>query len=239
MEHYIIVGRKIDQGGTSYLHSDGSINKSATKNGNAGEALNVEYIGKKIVELSQKDPLQKGSSEYRRETEIIRNALVIVEPDNFVSPAAELKAMLDNVTVELEYDTRVEGAGNAADTNIRKLVIPSRGSFDYRQKYFKDEAPNPGFKPPLTYTLDQQMMKLFFRKLIAEVLGDYRDENDNPLPVETREGLTKQIDKKLGNYDEIVADAEDATEKSMANVLTNPLSAFYRAVGIYTTNMCD
>lgn len=237
MDHYIIVGRKIDQGGTQYLHADGEIDGSPTKDGAEGTALNVEYIGKRIVELSQQEPLDPTSEAYRKEVEVIRKALVVVEPDNFTSPVADLKALLDNVTVQLEYDTRVEGTGSAPDKNIRKLVIPSRGSFEYRKNYFENKDPNPGFRPPLTYTLDQQMMKLYFGKLIDKALLDFKDANGAPLEEDTRKGLSEDIHQKLGN--DTALSAEDPTEKAKANILTNPLSAFYRAVGIYTTNMCD
>ena len=74
MDKYIIVGRKVDGGGTKYLHHDGEVSTAPEKDGQLGTALNVEFIGKKVVELSRGGPLDEDSAEYKEAAELLKVA---------------------------------------------------------------------------------------------------------------------------------------------------------------------
>lgn len=234
MDTYTIVGRKIDQGKTRYLHADQSIDLNPEKDGQAGTALTVEFIGKKIIELSQKEPLVNGSPEYLKVTDQLKNALVVKGPFNHDPNDPALDVLLEDVTVELKYDERTP-----TNQNVRTLVIPVKNTLAYRETYFEDQEQVPGYEPPLTYELDQLMMLLYFNRLIKEIVTEFVGENGQPLSAADQEIMAKDVDKKLGSYDDLVAEAEDETELSMARILASPVSAFHRAIGIYITEMCD
>ena len=234
MDTYTIVGRKIDQGKTRYLHSDGSIDQNPNKNGATGTALTVEFIGKKIIELSQNAHLERGSPEYLKVTEQLRNALVVKGPFNHDPNDPKLEELLDDVTVELNYDERTP-----LDKNVRTLVIPAKDTLAYRETYFKEKDQIPGYEPPLTYELDRLMMRLYFNRLIKELVTEFTGTDGQPLSQADQNKMAEDVDKKLGSYDELLADAEDETELSMVRVLASPVAAFHRAIGIYITEMCD
>lgn len=237
LEKYIIVGRPIDEGGTKYLHSDDSIDLNAEKNGTAGTPLTVEFIGKTVVDLSQKPELGRASDEYARITNLIKHALVVRGPDGHDTSDPELEDIWENTTVALEYDERKRTAGQT-DENTRTLVIPAKDTLAYREQILAAQGTKVGFEPPLTYTLDKILMKVYFNKLIKKIVTEYRDESGAQLPAATQDGLLRQVDERLGSFEEIEADAEEPIELNMVDILQSPVSAFHRAVGIYITNMC-
>ncbi|UFM64805.1 hypothetical protein LOS78_14100 [Paracoccus sp. MA] len=68
---YIIVGAEVDQP-EAWLHKDGSI---SPRKGSDGEPLNVEYIGRLMVELSQRGKAGVPKAELDALEERVKRAL--------------------------------------------------------------------------------------------------------------------------------------------------------------------
>ncbi|GAA6193199.1 MULTISPECIES: hypothetical protein [Roseobacteraceae] len=244
MDKYIIVGRKVDGGGTKFLHHDGSVTTDPAKAGAAGRALDVEFIGKTVVELSRGGPLDENSPEYQKAAEVLRQAMAVLpmDPTHDLNDP-EIERIHDNIQVKLVWDQRVKNT-DEDDANTRTLVVPVQDTLAEREDYFSTQINQPGFEPPLTYTLDQLMIKHFFDGILDEAMNEAQTTGTD-LPDATKQAIKTRVNalwsqktsifQDLGSEDE----EEDPTRKSMARILTSPVSAFHRAVGIYITNMCD
>ncbi|MCH2069331.1 hypothetical protein [Shimia sp.] len=244
MDKYIIVGRKVDGGGTKYLHHDGEVSTDPENDGQLGTALNVEFIGKKVVELSRGGPLDEDSAEYKEAAELLKQAMAVVPMDqthDLNDP--KIAQIHENFELKLQWDERTSDAENG-DVNTRTLVVPVRDTLAEREAFFSTQANQPGYEPPLTYTLDHLMVKHFYDGLLDRALTDVQAAG-TVLSDEAKIAIKAQLntlwadstalDNDLGAED----DEEDPTRKSMARILASPVSAFHRAVGIYITNMCD
>lgn len=244
MDKYIIVGRKVDGGGAKYLHRDGDINTDPTKEGVPGEALDVEFIGRTVVELSRGGPLDEDTTAYKCAAEQLRQAMAVVPMDQMhdLNDPAITKTH-DKFQLRLQWDERRSDT-DGVDVNSRTLVIPVQNTLAERAAYFSTQANQPGYEPPLTYTLDHLMVKHFYDGLLDKALGDVQaagaelsDETKDAIKakVNANWAASTALDNDLGSEEE----EKDPTRKSMARILSSPLSAFHRAVGIYITNMCD
>ncbi len=244
MDKYIIVGRKVDGGGTKFLHNDGSVTTDPAKAGAAGRALDVEFIGKTVVELSRRGPLDENSLEYQKVAEVLRQAMAILPMDSTHDlNDPEIERIHDNIQVKLVWDQRVKKT-DEADANTRTLVVPVQDTLAEREDYFSTQINQPGFEPPLTYTLDQLMIKHFFDRILDEAMNEAQTAGTD-LPDAAKQAIKTRVNAQWSQKTSIFEDLgsedeeEDPTRKSMARILTSPVSAFHRAVGIYITNMCD
>ncbi|MFY0624555.1 MAG: hypothetical protein JXQ89_22995 [Pelagimonas sp.] len=238
IENYVIVGKRIDSDDMLYLHADETIDSSPERNGVRGEALNVEYIGKTLVELSEKPPLERGSDAYKKVVDRIKKAMMVQGPPGHTADDPALQEIWDNTTIELEYDQRTKASGEA-DVNVRKLVVPATGALAHKQSLFLARGKESGFQPPLTYALDRMLMKEYFNPILSSVVTEFRDEDGAPLPQATQDGLLKLVAEKFGPLPDLEDDAEDPAEQDMVRILNSPVSAFHRSVGIYITQMCN
>ncbi|OIQ35803.1 MAG: hypothetical protein BM559_01445 [Roseobacter sp. MedPE-SWchi] len=245
MDNYIIVGRKVDGGGAKYLHSDGDINADPTKDGAPGKALDVEFIGKTVVELSRGGPLDEDTPAYQEATELLRQSMAVVPMDQMHDLNDPMITKIhDKFRLRLQWDERSPDAEDGVDVNTRTLVIPVQDTLAEREAYFSSQANQPGYEPPLTYTLDLLMMKHFYDGLLDKALSEVQTAGV-ALTDETKAAIKAQVNANWADSTAINNDLsseeeeEDPTRKSMARILSSPVSAFHRAVGIYITNMCD
>jgi len=149
----------------------------------------------------------------------------------------------DKFQLRLQWDERRLDR-DGVDVNFRTLVIPVQNTLAEREAYFSTQANQPGYEPPLTYTLDHLMVKHFYDGLLNKALSEVQ-AGTAELSDETKDAIKAQVNANwaastaLDNDLSSEEEEEDPTRKSMARILSSPLSAFHRAVGIYITNMCD
>ena len=235
---YIIVGRQIDRDNVKYLHEKtGKINNSHQQNGVPGTPLTVEYIGRRMVELSE-NPIKKGDAGYEEEIRRLKAAMVVRGEDGFDQANPVLDELLENTTLELLYDKRDQHDGQV-DTNTRILVVPAPDTLKYREDRFIAQATGTGFSPPLTYKIDRLLMRNYFTNVFAEALEEFTDAEGNELDAATKQALVESVDKKLEISAEFEPDSADPADQQIADIIENPVSAFHRSVGIYITEMCN
>ena len=151
----------------------------------------------------------------------------------------KLEEILKNTEVKLVWEERKTVGGE--DQNLRTFVVPVPDTLARKRAELTGEPKEEGFEPPLTYFLDVILMKAHLHKVINEILDGLVDDHGNPftLPDGWREAFDDRFTEELGSYEELFQQASNPAEERDANVLTDPVSAFHRAVGIYITNMCD
>lgn len=235
---YIIVGRQIDHGNIEYLHEQtGDINNDHEQSGVPGTPLTVEYIGQRMIELSE-NPIEKGTPGYDEEIRRLKSALVVRGEDGFDQNNPVLNDLLENTTLELLYDKRVE-AEDELDTNTRTLVVPAKDTLKYREDRFMAQATGTGFTPPLTYKIDRLLMRNYFTDVFSEALDEFRDSDGNELNALAKQKLVNSVDDKLEVKAEFEPDTAVPTDQQIAQIIVSPTSAFHRSVGIYITEMCN
>lgn len=235
--NYIVVGRQVDHGNVKYLHTDGSINTDHEMGGVAGAPLTVEYIGRRMTELSE-NPVRKGDTGYDEEIRRLKAAMVVRGEDGFNQNDPRLVELLDNTTLELLYDERTEHDGQV-DKNVRTLVVPPPGTLKYREDQFVAQAEGEGFKPPLTYKIDRLLMRNYFTDVFQEALDEFTDNNGDPLSDEVKAKLLESVDDKLEVQAEFEPNPAVPTDVQIAEIIKKPVAAFHRSVGIYITEMCN
>ena len=243
-EHYIIVGRQLrQQGNVKYLHrgaTDANGNELIDENDDdSAIPLTAEFIGEEIINLSEHGPISEDDPEYAAAVRRIKYALAVVPPDGHDAQDPELEEILENTQVKLVWEERKQE--NDKDHNLRTFVVPVPDTLARKRAELTGVPKREGFEPPLTYFLDVILMKAHLQKVINQILDTLVDNNGNAftLPDGWREAFDDRFTKELGSYDELSQLATNPAEHRDANVLTDPVSAFHRAVGIYITNMCD
>ncbi len=241
-DKYIIVGRQLQQhGDVKYLHpnqqdADGNelINLD---DGDGAIPLTAEFIGKEIIDLSENGPIDKADPRYAAAVRRIKYALAVVPPPGHNPADPKLQRILENTQVNLEWETRTSDGQD--DINVRTFVVPVPDTLAEKRRELTRIVKEPGFEPPLTYFLDVLMMKAYLAGEINGIIENLADDSGTPLPGKWQDLLKDKINDVLGSYEEMAEEAEGVAQEQDANVLTDPVSAFHRAVGIYITNMCD
>ena len=151
---YIIVGTEVDQA-EYYLHEDGSIDRDK---GADGQPLNVEFIGKMMVELSRRGEDAVTKAERDRLEDQVRHAMVVQDfsgqSGGAVLSDAQRERILDRTDVRIEFEKR-QHFSSVADRNSRILVVPSDETLEITDALLKARGEATGFRPPLSYEMDR------------------------------------------------------------------------------------
>jgi hypothetical protein len=229
---YVIIGREVGEQG-NYLHPNGTIN---AHNGPHAVPLNVEFIGKLMVELSERGPQGVTMAQRRDYERQIQAALTVrdfsADLGQTALSATEIADILASTRVVVEFESRTTPA-EAPDVNLRFLVVPADHTLKITNDQLSGQAP-VGFVPPLSYALDHHLM---LANLKTDILGFVASFAQNP-PA----GWTQALQDALTAHVTAEIDKAVAFPGGAGNVnnqiLESPLRAFHRSTGIYATNMC-
>lgn len=234
---YVIVGTEVDQA-QYYLHGDGSIDQTQ---GADGQPLNVEFIGKLMVELSRRGRKGVGKAELDRLENQIKHALMVQDfsASGDLEPLddADRDTILNRTSVQIEFETR-NRYRRAKDQNRRILVVPSDETLEVTDALLRDTGETKGFRPPLSYELDRALMLASLKSEIIEITREFATANPPGWTRDLQDALEAHMVKALAERtvfkDGFGAEADDVKNE----IMKSPLRAFYRSVGIYATNMC-
>lgn len=237
MSKYVIVGTEVDQA-EYYLHGDGSID---TQKGQDGQPLNVEFIGKLMVELSKRGSKGVPSSELRVLEDQIRHALMVqdfsVQTGDATLTETQRAEILDRTNVEIEFESR-RRYSTAGDRNTRILVVPSDETLEITDTLLKAQGHADGFRPPLSYELDRALMLASMKGDILQMVREFAARQAPGWTQALQDALEQHMQDTLDDHT-IFKDAGGAAADDVKNeIMKSPLRAFYRSVGIYATNMC-
>lgn len=217
---YIIVGRDVGQ--ARYHLVGGSYLEASTSPG--GTPMDVVHIGKLIAQMSERvGPDRNATAE---EKEQIKRCLTVqsVPPGQLTLPQQD--SILQNTTVDIIFEDRQAAANPTDDINKRYLVIPADGTIQAALEDLAMPAGANAFEPPLTYPIDEKLMLGFLTDKIVEFVvdTDKPDNLDNMDWTAIKKHLADRLEGRLNSM------AQDS--------YVDQLTAYYRAVGIYATNMC-
>lgn len=237
MSKYVIVGTEVDQA-EYYLHGDGSID---TQKGQDGQPLNVEFIGKLMVELSKRGSKGVPSSELRVLEDQIRHALMVqdfsVQTGDATLTESQRAEILDRTNVEIEFESR-RRYSTTGDRNTRILVVPSDETLEITDTLLKAQGHADGFRPPLSYELDRALMLASMKGDILQMVREFAARQAPGWTQALQDALEQHMQDTLDDHT-IFKDAGGAAADDVKNeIMKSPLRAFYRSVGIYATNMC-
>lgn len=234
---YIIIGAEVDQA-EAYLHKDGTI---TAKKGSDGEALNVEFIGRLMVELSQRGKSGVSKAELEALEERVKHALVVqdfsTQSGGATLTEAERAHILDSTTVRIEFETRRRGK-KKPDRNTRVLVVPSDETLEITDAALRAQGAADGFRPPLSYELDRALMLASMKTEILEMVREFAGENPAGWTSALQAALEDHMEKAIASRSRFKDGAGQPAKDVKNEIMTSPLRAFHRSVGIYATNMC-
>lgn len=226
---YIIVGAEVGKA-THFLTADGEIVGSDAP---GTTPLDVLYIGEALLELSKNgapDEAALAIIETR-----IKHAMTVTDRSEGDPAATALtedqkQAILEHTEIKVLFETRGDEAGQEINTRI--LVVPVDGTLAERVEHYAGLSQNPGFEPPLTYELDDELMYNYYVGNVVQAVGDFDISPEDFEAGRLNELLMAHVEEKL-------SPREFPGEDDIRNqILGKPVSAFLRAVGIYATNMC-
>ncbi|MBU3029900.1 hypothetical protein [Paracoccus marinaquae] len=234
---YVIVGSEVDQA-EYYLHGDGSIDRDK---GADGQPLNVEYIGKLMVELSKRGEKNVGEDELDRYQDHIKHALMVqdfsVQDGGAVLSDSDRDNILEGTDVRIEFETR-DRCHNGVDKNSRILVVPSDQTLEITDALLQATGQAEGFRPPLSYELDKALMLASLKAEIVEIAREFAAKGVAGWTQQLQDALEAHVIDAVQQRS-IFRDANGAPADDVKNeIMKSPLRAFYRSVGIYATNMC-
>ncbi|MDK8871780.1 MULTISPECIES: hypothetical protein [Paracoccus] len=234
---YIIIGAEVDQP-EAWLHKDGSI---SAKKGGDGEPLNVEYIGRLMVDLSQRGKSGVPKAELDALEERIKRALVVQDFSAHDGTAplsdAEREAILDATTVRIEFESRRRGS-KKPDRNTRILVVPSDETLAIADAMLRAQGEAEGFRPPLSYELDRALMLAGMQTEIMEMVREFAARAEPGWTPALQTALEAHVEQAIRERSRF-KDASGRPARDVKNeIMSSPLRAFHRSVGIYATNMC-
>ncbi|MEH6523599.1 hypothetical protein [Sulfitobacter sp.] len=229
-KNYIIVGREVGEA-KYFLHTGGVINQTR---GEDGIPLTVAHIGQRVVELSESGAIKESTPVYEQAIKEIKHALEVIPQGDTILKDEDLDAIWENTAVELKWDTRTP-----KDENTRIIVIPADNTHSVNVANMKDKPHGRGFEPPLTYPLD---VDLVFSANIDRVLSTINSfvpkAGIEPLSDGQSQALKDHIRKELLGRFYVRPDEDRPEMLSKQAVLEQQLVSYYRAVGIYITEMC-
>jgi hypothetical protein len=232
---YVIVGAEVDQA-RRFLLPNGQI--SGTEEPGA-KPLNVEFIGELMVRLSKLGKAGVTPAEMDKFTDQVKSALQVSEiggPDGPRLSEEEMQAILDNTTVSIAFETRLEAAGQT-DRNTRMLTVPSDNTLAIEAASLQATS-DVGFRPPLTYPLDQALMLASLSDIILGIIDRFGLQAVPGWTADLQTKLKDHINNEIKNITPVVNGAGDAANSVLNEIMQSPLRAFHRSVGIYATNMC-
>lgn len=233
---YVIVGSEVDQA-EYFLHPDGSIDR---QKGQDGTALNVEYIGQLMVDLSKRGPGNVTVAELETFEDQVRHALM-VQDFALHSGGAELSdderaAILENCEVRIEFETRMRG-DRGSDRNRRILVVPSDETLEITDTLLKSQGSANGFRPPLSYELDRALMLASMQDDILQMVREFAAA-ERDMSAEMQQKLEDHIKASIADRCTFKDAGGNPADDVKNDIMKSPLRSFYRSVGIYATNMC-
>lgn len=237
-KQYVIVGAEVDQT-ERWLLPDGTI---ADQPAPGAIPLNVEFIGRLMVELSIRGKAQLSRQELDRAQEQVRAALMVQDFSALDGSAgltdAERAAILERTTVRIEFESRRRYA-NSPDRNSRILVVPSDKTLEITQEMLERQGKAEGFRPPLSYELDKSLM---LASLKSEILAMVREFAGKAPPDKWTPELQAALETHMAEAvaeRSVFKDGGGLPADDVKNeIMTSPMRAFHRSVGIYATNMC-
>lgn len=236
-KNYIVVGAEVDQA-RYFLHDDGSIDAEARTD---GQPLNVEFIGRMMVDLSRRGADAVPPEELDRCKSLLRHAMVVqdfsVQNGAAVLTDQERSAILDGTTVRIDFETR-DRAEDGADRNTRILVVPSDRTLEIADDLLRARGEMRGFRPPLSYELDKALMMASLKGDLIEIIREYAEKAGPDWTQEDQDALEAHVTDAIDERSRFHDVAGDAADDVKNRILTSPLRAFHRSVGIYATNMC-
>lgn len=234
---YIIVGTEVDQP-LAWLHKDGTI---TAKKGSDGEPLNVEFIGRLMVELSARGKKGVTTAELDALEEQVRHALIVQDFSTQSGSAtlsdAERDEILASTKVRIEFEDR-RPRKTKADKNTRILVVPSDETLGVTDAILRAEGKAQGFRPPLSYELDHALMLASMKTEILEMVREFAGKQEPGWTSALQAALESHVEQAIDQRS-IFKDGSGRPAKDIKNdIMASPLRAFHRSVGIYATNMC-
>ncbi|MFT4015200.1 MAG: hypothetical protein QM682_17790 [Paracoccus sp. (in: a-proteobacteria)] len=234
---YIIIGAEVDQPG-AWLHKDGTI---STKKGADGEALNVEFIGRLMVDLSARGKANVPKAELAALEAQVKHALMVqdfsTQSGDAVLTEVERDLILANTSVRIEFETR-RRSKRKPDRNTRVLVVPSDETLGITDALLRAQGQAEGFRPPLSYELDHALMLASMRDEILEIVREFAGKKPDGWTPALQAALETHVDKAIRDRS-VFKDPNGKPARDIKNeIMASPLRAFHRSVGIYATNMC-
>ena len=197
--------------------------------------LTVESIGKLMVHMSEHPDVSDEIAENR--VKIVKAALAFLPKQGQFSDA-QRDAILEATEVQIVYETREKVQGT--DRNVRILVVPSDHTLAAGEAEILQGLTGPEGDPPLAYPLDRYLMLSARRQQIEAIIRGYFQKpgvSDDVLAIE--DDLIAYVDAEIENAILTKTPSGDVDPDDIKNqILTTPVRAFHRAVGIYATNMC-
>jgi hypothetical protein len=232
---YVIVGAEVDET-KHYVKPDGTVTAAA---GPGHVPLNVEYIGKLMVTLSQLGKAAVPAADLARYEAQVKNALCVRplgEPDNRLT-ARKKQEILDNTTVSIEFETRtVPQAPATTDLNKRILVVPSDDTLKLKEAEFLADEGSAGFDPPLSYDLDRKLMLASLEKTVLDIFNGFAPQLQ--LSDEVKAKFQAHVAAEIKRRITGLVGGGGPADSVVNQILNSPVRAFHRSVGIYATNMC-
>lgn len=232
MPDYVIVGAEV--GSAPNALSDGTVVPANTP---GAIPLDVEFIGRLLVELSTRGPGGVSPQQLADFESQVKAALVVGDLDEAgqaapLTDAAKAK-ILQETTVRIEFEERRPGN---PDVNTRILVVPSDGTLQIAEAGLQQDATTPGFAPPLSYPIDHALM-------ISHLKAQLMDLADSFSPPGVTEAIRQALRRHITQWIEDSVTIKDAVGHVIADdprnmILSDPVRSFHRSVGIYATNMC-
>lgn len=234
---YIIVGAEVDQA-RAYVHGDGTI--TAIK-GTDGEPLNVEFIGQLMVDLSRRGKSNVPKAELSALEERVRHALTVQDfSTQSGGPAlsdAQRAGILNSTTVRIEFESRRRGK-TRPDRNTRILIVPSDETLEIADTILRAQGTAEGFRPPLSYEMDRALMLANLKGDILEIMREFAGTNHPDWTAALQADLEKHVEDTIRERSIFKNAAGQPATDVKNEIMTSPLRAFHRSVGIYATNMC-
>jgi|GEM_PF-5959637 len=226
---YIIVGAEVEAN-THFLQPNGTI---STRRSNT--PLDVEYIGRLMVELSEKKESGVTATQLAKHAEEVRYALQVVETDtNATMSAAEKAAIIGKTMVRIVFEKR----NPATDTNERILTIPADGTLGEKSAELAARPNGKGFNPPLSYQLDEALTLASVKRRIMTMVDGFANVGATGWNPDVQAALKKHMADQIDAATTFARQPGAAGTSAKAAIMTTPVRAFHRAVGIYGTNMC-
>ncbi|MFV0299272.1 MAG: hypothetical protein ACK5IP_00005 [Paracoccus sp. (in: a-proteobacteria)] len=234
---YVIVGNEVDQA-EYFLHDDGSIDD---QKGDDGQPLNVEFVGKLMVDLSRRGPDKVSEAELLELGDQVKYALTVQDFSERTggSPLtdAEKAQIMARTTVKIVFEPRYR-VKHRPDRNLRLLIVPCDETLEVADHLIRSQGDSRGFRPPLSYEIDKA---LILASLEREIVDMVREFGTKQLPGWTQ-SLQDELEKHVKNEIKERSEFRDAggnlADDVKNEIMTSPIRAFHRSVGIYATNAC-
>lgn len=234
---YIVVGTEVDQP-QAWLHPDGSI---TAEQGDDGQPLNVEFIGRLMVDLSQRGPAGVSAKELKALEEQVRQALMVQDFSTQGGGASlsepERAQILAGTKVRILFENR-RRSRKKPDRNTRILVVPSDETLGITDAMLRAQGHADGFRPPLSYELDRALMLANMKPEILEIIREFAANPPPGWSTALQAALEQHVEASIRDRS-IFKDGNGQPADDIKNqIMASPLRAFHRSVGIYATNMC-